>query len=116
MRRVGTGVAMAPMVAGPWIRPPLLPSVFSLSPSRSSVLRRHDVKAREYSVGRVARGLFELKLRRVLLDAARGDGDAYAADGRGLVVGPLVDRVNELYVARSEERRVGKECRSRWSP
>ena len=24
--------------------------------------------------------------------------------------------LNELYMTRSEERRVGKECRSRWSP
>src|SRR5256885_8747005 len=27
-----------------------------------------------------------------------------------------VGEVRELYPARSEERRVGKECRSRWSP
>ena len=26
------------------------------------------------------------------------------------------DGIGDLYVARSEERRVGKECRSRWSP
>ena len=26
------------------------------------------------------------------------------------------DRFGELYPERSEERRVGKECRSRWSP
>ena len=28
----------------------------------------------------------------------------------------ITEKVNELAVARSEERRVGKECRSRWSP
>src|SRR2546422_1057601 len=28
----------------------------------------------------------------------------------------MVDRGRRLYTARSEERRVGKECRSRWSP
>ena len=27
-----------------------------------------------------------------------------------------LERVEELYQIRSEERRVGKECRSRWSP
>src|SRR5579859_1323149 len=29
---------------------------------------------------------------------------------------PLVDKVDQVGLARSEERRVGKECRSRWSP
>ena len=28
----------------------------------------------------------------------------------------LLDRVHVVHVSRSEERRVGKECRSRWSP
>ena len=27
-----------------------------------------------------------------------------------------VDRLEEMFKMRSEERRVGKECRSRWSP
>ena len=27
-----------------------------------------------------------------------------------------IQGVGEVYAARSEERRVGKECRSRWSP
>ena len=48
------------------------------------------------------------------------------AAGLGLVVGPvallvaqlpaLIAMVSTLGVSRSEERRVGKECRSRWSP
>ena len=29
---------------------------------------------------------------------------------------PLLERIVRRYVSRSEERRVGKECRSRWSP
>ena len=33
-----------------------------------------------------------------------------------LIVGVSNDAVNFLNSARSEERRVGKECRSRWSP
>ena len=28
----------------------------------------------------------------------------------------IIDSTNEYAIARSEERRVGKECRSRWSP
>src|SRR3712207_8703034 len=38
---------------------------------------------------------------------------AYTADDRPPAVGEAVGAVVE---ARSEERRVGKECRSRWSP
>ena len=30
--------------------------------------------------------------------------------------GALIDNMAILFVIRSEERRVGKECRSRWSP
>ena len=33
-----------------------------------------------------------------------------------LVVYILTIHVSALLIARSEERRVGKECRSRWSP
>src|SRR5256885_13329422 len=44
--------------------------------------------------------------------------DAIRKDTLGLVdtvlIGPA--KYNELYQKRSEERRVGKECRSRWSP
>ena len=28
----------------------------------------------------------------------------------------VIEGEKELFIARSEERRVGKECRSRWSP
>src|SRR2546422_7629474 len=34
----------------------------------------------------------------------------------GLPLGPLGHAAYALVVRRSEERRVGKECRSRWSP
>ena len=34
----------------------------------------------------------------------------------GIVGLLLMDRLNALLSSRSEERRVGKECRSRWSP
>src|SRR5256885_5469652 len=33
-----------------------------------------------------------------------------------VVFGTLAAFITAVYVARSEERRVGKECRSRWSP
>ena len=33
-----------------------------------------------------------------------------------LVRGSIEEILDELLEARSEERRVGKECRSRWSP
>ena len=42
--------------------------------------------------------------------AERTDGDVYLG-----VVGP-VRTGKSTFITRSEERRVGKECRSRWSP
>ena len=33
-----------------------------------------------------------------------------------IIIGPLVEATTTAVCARSEERRVGKECRSRWSP
>ena len=37
-------------------------------------------------------------------------------EGDRLVVDAVVDDMVVRYAQRSEERRVGKECRSRWSP
>ena len=31
-------------------------------------------------------------------------------------IGSIIERQNAVTIVRSEERRVGKECRSRWSP
>ena len=45
-----------------------------------------------------------------------GEGPGQSEDEQGL---PFVGRSGQLldkYLFRSEERRVGKECRSRWSP
>src|SRR5256885_13280221 len=39
-----------------------------------------------------------------------------AIRGYRALVGPLTDAEADQYYQRSEERRVGKECRSRWSP
>src|SRR5438876_10996561 len=47
------------------------------------------------------------------------DRDAVGALGDGAVTAEVeraVDRANAQLSRRSEERRVGKECRSRWSP
>ena len=40
---------------------------------------------------------------------------AFGTGGLRGVIGAGTNRMN-LYTIRSEERRVGKECRSRWSP
>src|SRR3712207_9419718 len=53
--------------------------------------------------------LLERDNRRVVLTAA---GQVFLVEARRLL--GLADSAPEL--ARSEERRVGKECRSRWSP
>ena len=36
--------------------------------------------------------------------------------GKKLYLSPIMDLYNREIISRSEERRVGKECRSRWSP
>ena len=45
------------------------------------------------------------------MSAASGDGGISKA-----YTGKWLTRLNKANVSRSEERRVGKECRSRWSP
>src|SRR3712207_9074687 len=80
--------------------------------------------------------LQQMRAHRQMLEFRIGDRVAFQADGRGTVEGMLT-RYNRKSVtvitdgghqwnvapallskaaARSEERRVGKECRSRWSP
>src|SRR2546426_6734881 len=54
----------------------------------------------------------------VSLGAVAAIGGAVAAytSGRTPLVADMTAQVLALVVIRSEERRVGKECRSRWSP
>src|SRR5256885_16867263 len=48
--------------------------------------------------------------------AALGSGRAAAQGSSEIAVGSLLDGTGPINIYRSEERRVGKECRSRWSP
>ena len=49
-----------------------------------------------------------LKLVNTIIVNTKGDGDKSGED--------FWVKAEKLYYTRSEERRVGKECRSRWSP
>src|SRR6266702_6241924 len=50
-------------------------------------------------------------------DELTAGNSAYSiVEAAGSLVGPLVAGALVATVSRSEERRVGKECRSRWSP
>ena len=43
--------------------------------------------------------------------------DIWLKPGKELNTGAIIGGIGfAIYIARSEERRVGKECRSRWSP
>ena len=50
-----------------------------------------------------------------LVNAVTGQNLALVSDIKGTTTDP-VQKTMELLPIRSEERRVGKECRSRWSP
>ena len=52
-----------------------------------------------------------LRVIRLLSGAVFAAYGIYASDSLMIVLGGLL-----MLMARSEERRVGKECRSRWSP
>src|ERR1039458_33516 len=86
-------------------------------PSR---VARHDSWSRAHYSGRQPQTR-AVDCNRRCADAFRSRtyaGQGYPADTR--MDGALGDRASRVYrtwaVARSEERRVGKECRSRWAP
>src|SRR5256885_3021761 len=45
-----------------------------------------------------------------------GKGNNAGFKNENVIFGGIISDVESAYQARSEERRVGKECRSRWSP
>src|SRR3712207_7087489 len=82
--------------------------------------RRHTRYWRDWSSDVCSSDLLN-KLERCKVIANGGVGvdriDLDAATERGIVVTNVPDVfIEEVAVHRSEERRVGKECRSRWSP
>src|SRR2546426_9559991 len=68
------------------------------------LLRRHDLRASFFVPGVIAR-LHPDEQRRVVAEGHEGGMHGWIHEG-----------TSELTESRSEERRVGKECRSRWSP
>src|SRR5258706_11457669 len=75
------------------------------------ILLKSSPAARPPEICRHIEILFNLRfLIWVLQDKPRGAGSNH------IVVGALGDGEHGSVLARSEERRVGKECRSRWSP
>src|SRR6266550_6193729 len=61
-------------------------------------------------------GVDDLLGQAMLALRERRIGNALAAAGKGRGRKTLAARVRAMWPIRSEERRVGKECRSRWSP
>src|SRR3989440_7023385 len=88
--------------------------------------RRHTRSDRDWSsdvcssdLAAAVRQAFQCRQRNLYDFVARGSTQAgHKACSAGIVVGMAPIRVPPLgrSRARSEERRVGKECRSRWSP
>src|SRR2546422_5833613 len=71
-------------------------------------------------VTQIRGGQYRRGVSRVVFDLTRDVGYAIREDDNGLAIiiptAPIASRAMALKESRSEERRVGKECRSRWSP
>src|SRR2546430_5515668 len=89
--------------------------------------RRHTRFDCDWSSDVCSSDLLELTIRKVSeydnrkFDSNEGQGTAWPAPGFGYGDGQGADDgvrrpVEQSEISRSEERRVGKECRSRWSP
>src|SRR5260370_27376229 len=76
-----------------------------IRPPRSLQLRRKAYPGLWFQRRNPER-LFRLQFQRRRIDAVAQSGRAR----------PILEHMPEMAIARSEERRVGKECRSRWSP
>src|SRR2546422_8385423 len=64
-------------------------------------------------MGVVLLGLVAVGVRRWIYSLSHVSTDNAQVDGHII---PILPKVGGYVVERSEERRVGKECRSRWSP
>src|SRR2546429_7759767 len=81
----------------------------------SGRFRARTLRVREHMEVRERKRFDESKRRGVILFCLAGEAcDCVGADGGMGEV--LANEFNTARVVRSEERRVGKECRSRWSP
>src|SRR5206468_8924663 len=74
--------------------------------------RRHTRSDRDWSSDVCSSDLAEARLLGEMRSAFVGGRDR--SDGRIVQAHSPIDR--DILLGRSEERRVGKECRSRWSP
>ena len=87
-----------------------------LHSARRSRLDRVWARLDATGIGFVACLLLLLFLFHWGFERAASDGREYFVQVRSLVLDGDLDFANENDTFRSEERRVGKECRSRWSP
>ena len=78
--------------------------------SAEQIKKRNVVDARTLMIGNTTDEKIDQKKNSVRNQAMKLIRDAWKSDNDS------VDSRKEMEDARSEERRVGKECRSRWSP
>ena len=76
-----------------------------------SKLKREIVKILSYQIGE-GRNLSTFEIQAVIDSKIREAG----IKGNALSVSEIVEDLVSETISRSEERRVGNECRSRWSP
>src|SRR5260370_37637876 len=77
----------------------------------TTLFRSYDVLARLF-----AQRMGEILGQSVIIENVAGAGDVFDDDGLPEDFAHALREQPRQHVVRSEERRVGKECRSRWSP